>query len=141
MSPARVLASGIALLAIAGCETPSKAPAMASERALPGTSWVGVVPDTIERSQAPRLEFATDGTLTGYTGCNQLRGSYVLHGDRLEIVAITSKRACVGAGGDVEQRFLTVITGSPRYRVGERGLTITSAKGERFEFSEAPRSN
>ncbi len=110
---------------------------MAVDRALPGTSWVGIVPDTIEKSQAPQLEFASGGRLTGYTGCNRLSGSYAIHGDRLEIVAFTTKRGCVGPGGDIEKRFLAVVTGSPRYRIDARGLTISNAAGERFEFLEA----
>jgi heat shock protein HslJ len=107
-------------------------------RELGGTKWTGIVEGDMPATQLPRLEFFADGKLMGYTGCNTLRGSFTVTGDRLEIVAITTKRGCDGLAGRVEQRFLEVITGSPRVKVGARDLTITSASGTRFDFRETP---
>lgn len=136
MTALRALAAAFATVAIAGCDSLAKPSAMTS-RELPGTSWVGVVPETIARGQEPQLQFASGGKLTGYTGCNRLSGSYTIYGDRLEIVAFTTKRACAGEGSEVERRFLAVVTGSPRFLIDARGLTIANASGERFEFLEA----
>ncbi|APV50334.1 hypothetical protein BWI17_11910 [Betaproteobacteria bacterium GR16-43] len=106
------------------------------------TTWI--VPGVAtEGDQAPRLVFSTLGKVTGFTGCNQLTGTYRLEGDRLEVAAATTKRACVGAGGEVEARLLAILADRPRVLIGSENMVLTAPKGGRIEFipqGRAPQS-
>lgn len=106
------------------------------------TTWVvaGAVP---EGAQPARLVFSTLGKVTGFTGCNQLTGSYRLEGDRLEVAAATTKRACAGGGGEAEARLLAVLADRPRVLIGPDNMVLTAPKGGRIEFvpqGRAPQS-
>jgi len=107
-------------------------------RTLSGSRWVGSVDEKAERGEVPRLEFTREGRIVGFTGCNLLNGSYRLEGDRLEVAVATTKRACLGAGGQAEARLLAVLADHPRVKIGARMLTLVGSKGATFEFSEAP---
>ena len=76
--------------------------------------------------------------MSGNTGCNRLSGSYRLEGDRLEVVAATTKRACLGAGGDAEQKLLAVLADRPRVKMDGRRLVLTASSGATFVLEAAP---
>ncbi|QJR15831.1 META domain-containing protein [Usitatibacter palustris] len=111
---------------------------------LANTRWVAVgmnaqkwLPTGNDREQlgnAPRLEFGGDGRVTGYTGCNNLNGTYKLSGDRLEMVVATTKRACAGPGGEFEGVLAGILIDSPRVSLNGRNIVITGAKGAKVEF-------
>jgi heat shock protein HslJ len=86
----------------------------------------------------PRLEFTRDGRVSGFTGCNLLSGSYRLEEDRLEVVAATTKRACLGAGGESEEKLLAVLGDRPRVRTEARRLVLTGTKGGTVVLEPAP---
>ena len=55
--------------------------------------------------------FASDGRVSGSTGCNNFSGEYVVDGDKIDIGPLaTTRRACVPALGDQESRFLDVMS-------------------------------
>jgi len=108
-------ALSLLLAACAGSppETPRAAAAsMPEPLTLAGTGWT--VPGAASPSAAARLEFSAAGRVTGYTGCNMLTGSYTYDGDRLEVAAATTKRACIGAGNETEALMLAILAGRPR---------------------------
>ena len=130
---ARLVAGAAAFLA--AC---ASAPAPEPPPPLAGTRWIGVVAGDPDPRTLPRLEFI--GTrVTGYTGCNMLNGGWRTEGTQLRIgPLVTTKRACAGPEGDVEQRFIAAAAG-PATREGDR-LVFTGPNGERFEFRAAAAS-
>jgi heat shock protein HslJ len=76
--------------------------------ALAGTSWtltdLGGMTDFV--GLVPTLEFAADGTVAGFTGCNRFHGPYAVAGGDLKIGnVVTTKMACPRAS-EVEGKYL-----------------------------------
>jgi heat shock protein HslJ len=83
---------------------PTEAPAAA----LAGTSWIltdlGSMTDFA--GLVPTLQFAADGTVAGFAGCNQFHGPYTAVGGDLKIgTLVTTKMACLRAS-EVEGKYL-----------------------------------
>jgi len=129
---ALTLACGLLTLA---CAAPAP-PAEAARPSLEGTSWV-MAGAKSDPASTPRLEFTREGRLAGFTGCNLLSGSYRLEGERLEVVAATTKRACLGPAGDAEAKLLAVLADRPRVSVEATRLVLTGARGGTFELVAA----
>ena len=102
---------------------------------LAGTRWKGVV-EGADEGTTPWLEFV-DGRVAGYTGCNMLSGPWRMDNGEVRMgPLVTTKRACVGPGGEVERRLLAAVNDRAHItREGER-LVASGPDGERFEFSE-----
>ena len=111
--------------------------AQAGPPSLEGTRWV-MAGARSDAESTPRLDFSGEGRVSGNTGCNRLSGSYRLEGDRLEVVAATTKRACLGAGGDAEQKLLAVLADRPRVKMDGRRLVLTASSGATFVLEAAP---
>ncbi len=108
----------------------------AAAASMVGTRWKGIAPGVDER-QLPWLEFVVEGRLSGFTGCNLLHGAWKNEGGEVRIgPLVTTKRGCVGPGGDMEKRLLATLT--PQSRVTREGgrLVFTAPGGERLEFVE-----
>lgn len=119
-----------------GVERPAASPAVT--KTLVGTRWVGVVENGADPHARPRLEFVSEGRVSGYTGCNLFSGAWKMEGGDVRVgwLAMT-KRMCVGDGGEIEKRFLAATgPGSRGRREGDR-LVFTGPKGERFELEPA----
>ena len=114
--------------------------AVASTTSLVGTRWTGVVEGADPR-MLPRLEFATQGRVVGFTGCNMLSGAWSVVGGEVKLGPMaTTKRGCVGPEGDIERRVLAVLGENSRVtRQGDK-LILTGPDGARFEFVEAAAS-
>jgi heat shock protein HslJ len=105
---------------------------------LTGTRWVGVVDRDADHRTLPRLEFVTEGRLSGYTGCNMLSGSWRVDGERVRIERlVTTKRLCVGPEGDTERRLLAAMGAGSRVERHGGKLSFIAPGGARFEFVEA----
>ena len=119
-----------------GGGTPAAAPAPLS-----GSRWIGVVEGNPDSRTLPRLEFAINGRLNGYTGCNMMSGGWREEGGEARFGPIVStKRFCVGPEGEVEKRVLAALApGARGVREGER-LVVIAPGGARFEFSPAAAS-
>jgi heat shock protein HslJ len=76
-----------------------------SQRLLAGSSWqlVGNFADSVR----PQLQFGTDASVSGYTGCNNFRGSYELNPETFAFkpLAVTRK-ACETEIMALEHDFL-----------------------------------
>jgi heat shock protein HslJ len=67
-----------------------------------------------------------DGRVTGYSGCNEFTGNYVVQGNLLSFgVFGMTRRYCADASGDVEQVFLGVLSKVRSWRVEQQMLLIT----------------
>jgi len=109
------------------------------EASVAGKRWVARMPEVVDASQRPRLEFVRDGRLAGYTGCNMLAGKWRVEGGtiRLEALAAT-KRGCMGPAGDVEKRFLASVNGTSRVSLEGTALVGEGQGGERIAFADDP---
>ena len=92
-----------------GCGGGATAPA---PPALEGTQWRVVAIDGRAVPAAATIHF-DGGRVTGSAGCNRFTGGWRMERDRLTLdrLALT-RRACVGAAGAVEARFVA-IAGTP----------------------------
>ena len=120
------------LLGLAAC-----AAAPATGGSLAGTRWVGVVDKSVDANSTPRLEFVGEGRVSGYTGCNMLSGTWSMEGAQVRFGSVaTTKRGCLGPGGDIEKRLLAVLGGEAKARREGDRLVIEGPGGARFEFRE-----
>jgi heat shock protein HslJ len=122
---------------------PAAAPRAAASQApdapsLVGTRWTGVVAGASDPRTLPRLEFATQGRVVGFTGCNMLSGAWSIAGGEVKFgPMVTTKRGCVGPEGEVERRLLAVLGENSRVTREAHKLILTGPDGARFEFVEA----
>jgi len=127
-----VALSALVMACAAAPPEPPRAAAAPDPVSLAGTGWN--VPGAANPSATPRLEFSTSGRVTGFTGCNMLTGSYTFDGDRLEVAAATTKRACIGAGNETEALMLAILAGRPRASISGNKLILTTPDGKRLEL-------
>ena len=128
-------------LALVACATGPEgtAPPPAAPQSLVGTRWVGVTADDVDPRQRPRLEFVSAERVAGYTGCNMLSGTWSMQGGEAKLgPLVTTKRACIGPGAEIERRVVSALAGSMR-REGER-LVFVAPDGARYEFIPAQAS-
>ena len=125
-------------LLLGGCAAPAAAPRAAeAASSLAGTSWVGVIDPAVDKNAVPRIEFAP-GRLTGFTGCNMMSGAWSAEADAARVSGVVAtKRMCLGAGNDVEQRVLAALAAGSRVTRERDRLVFTSPSGARFEFTRA----
>ena len=81
---------------------------------------------------APTIAFGADGRASGWTGCNRWSGAWTLTGEALSLERISStRRACRGATGAREARFLRVLEGVRTFDVrGDGALVLGTSAGE-----------
>lgn len=132
----------LSVLGLAACAAApggaGPAPAITAA-SLQGTRWVGVVAESVDRRQVPRLEFVREGRLSGFTGCNLISGSWSVEGGVFKLGPVaTTKRFCVGPEMEIEKRVLAAMgEGAKLTREGGK-LVMVGTGGARFEFTEAP---
>ena len=129
-------------LALVACATGPEgvaSPGAAPAQGLVGTRWVGLAAGEVDPRQLPRLEFVTAERVTGYTGCNTLSGTWSVVGGEARLgPLVTTKRACIGPGAEIERRVVAALAGSMR-REGDR-LVFVAPGGARYEFTPAQAS-
>jgi len=99
--------------------------------ALEGGPWTllelnGAVARLPTGERQPYLLFQPqDGRVSGYSGCNEFTGNYVVQGDVLSFgVFGMTRRFCADTAGDVEQVFLGVLSKVRSWRVEQQMLLI-----------------
>ena len=102
-----------------------------SSTSLPGSTWTvtSINGKTTEAEGTPTIEFGSDGTVAGTTGCNRYSGKVAIDGDKITFGPMTSTLiGCEGAIADQEQAFLAAMDGATNWSVGSSGdLTIKGA--------------
>ena len=69
--------------------------------------------------------------LSGFTGCNRLGGTYLLAGDSLEFLGMTTTRmACSQPGASVEMVFMQNLESVSRWHRRGKNLELLNAKGQ-----------
>jgi heat shock protein HslJ len=135
----RVLATTLLLGALAGCAAqstaPPTAPSGAVQPALLGTTWAAVEIDgkPVEATEPQRPNIvlsASDGRVTGTTGCNRVAGSFTQQGAALRFGMLASTRmACVPDRGPVENAFLAALDATTAQAVTGGTLELRDAAG------------
>jgi heat shock protein HslJ len=148
----RAASLALAVCAATACASPgepqpaAKAPAAmpaapaaaAAAASLAGTRWIGVVDAGADPQSIPRLEFV-GSRLTGFSGCNLMSGAWRTEGGEVRFSnVVTTRRACVGAGGEIERRLLAAMGEASRVRREGGRLVIEAPGGARFEFTQVP---
>jgi heat shock protein HslJ len=102
---------------------------------LTGTVWVldGLVDNdsvssTIADSRAT-LEFFTDGSLIGSTGCRDLNGSYELDGSLIDVARLNADGECDDDLAGQDEHVVTVLEGGFDYVIDHQTLTLTGEDG------------
>ncbi len=92
--------------------------------------------------EAVTVRFA-DGRITGFSGCNQLVGSYTLDGEKLVLGQLGgTMMACPEPARSTEDQFLKAFSGTMRVVVEGDNLTLVPESGGdalRFEREAPPR--
>jgi heat shock protein HslJ len=91
---------------------------------LAGTSWtlreMGGTADFAHL--IPTLVVGTDGTLSGFAGCNQFNAPYAISGTDFTVGSLTTtKMACTRPGSVVEADYLQGLVGVTSWRIDETG--------------------
>jgi heat shock protein HslJ/membrane-bound inhibitor of C-type lysozyme len=127
--------SPFALFAAAALVLPMSATrAQGASAGIEGTAWL--VEDiagqgVIDRAQTT-IGFDTSGRVSGSTGCNRYTGAATIENEVLRFGQLAStRRACVPALMDQEQKFLRALEGVRGYAVAANGLLhLHGASGE-----------
>ncbi len=98
-----------------------------------GTQWtlLEINASAIDLPDTASLNFdEKDRSISGFTGCNRLFGSYTHQGDRFAISKLgMSKRFCTGAQGELEQRLVKQLQTADRIRILDGQLLISGPFG------------
>ena len=85
----------------------------------------------------PYLQFIDAGRLSGFTGCNNFSGGFILEGANLELdPGAMTKKACPGTG---EEKFIQTLSKVSHFKVSKDQLTLMD--GDSALMSLLPRKN
>lgn len=122
-----LIASGLVLSTCAGCGASAD---------LNGSSWNLVYYGPTEKQMPAavgiqtRLDFGTDGTVSGNMGCNSFGGNFeVKNGKIVFSQMVSTMMACQGPQMDQESGVLRVLTGTVSFQVVNNTLTIHDVGG------------
>ncbi len=129
--PESTILLALIVLTLAGCSTEQAAPAIE----LRGSAWQAEDIDQggiIDNSVAT-IEFGSDGRVSGSTGCNRYFGSVTRADGHFSLSEVgSSRRACVPAIMNQEQRFLDALLEAERIEVqDDLWLQLFDAQGNR----------
>jgi heat shock protein HslJ len=104
---------------------------------LVGTNWVlGDLPGQVLADVRPTIAFTGDGTVTGNAGCNTFNGSYTAEGSNLTFSPLaTTRMACEGAAGTIEQAFLPALQATTAYEITSDGNLVLTSGSTTLTFS------
>jgi len=119
------------LLAIWGCQLAERG--NAAGESLIGAAWLAEDLEkrgVLDRAQTT-IHFDSQERVSGSTGCNSYSASYKLKGNGLRFgPAAATRRACVPALMDQEQRFTRVLDATTSYRQDGEFLRLFNDQGQ-----------
>ena len=110
-----------AAILVAACSSASSTPAPTAPATLPGTSWLlslqgGSAPAA---RQLPTLVFGTDGTVSGFTGCDPYTGTFTVNGQTLAFAGLArtpSNNQCAPEVVTAADAFMAALGGVTGWR-------------------------
>ncbi len=79
------------------------------------------------------LNFAGDGTVNGFSGCNTFTGNYVTDGDKITIGPLaTTRKTCADPANAMEEetQYLNALQSATNFEVQGTSLTLQLSTGE-----------
>jgi len=74
--------------------------------------------------------FGTDGTVSGFSGCNTFNGPYTLSGDAIKIGPLaTTRKACAADAMTIESQYLAALASSTTAELAPTTLGLRDASG------------
>jgi putative lipoprotein len=119
--------------AVPSSDTPSTAAPSAASAGLVGTVWTvtSVKGTFVDATKPPTMDFASDGMLSGTTGCNTYSGPYTVDGSSLVVgPLIMTLVGCAGPTGNVEALFAPAIQGATAWAIDADGNLRLSGAGD-----------
>lgn len=84
--------------------------------------------------ERPRLEFNSEGQLTGSSGCNNISSTYTTDGIKISFgPMIATKMACPGDG---ESKFLAALKQATDYKIDGLKLYLLAGGKEKLQFKK-----
>lgn len=84
--------------------------------------------------ERPRLEFNSEGRVTGTSGCNQISSTFTTEGLKIALgPMIATKMACPGNG---ESKFLTALKQVTDFRIEGLKLYLQAGGTEKLQFKK-----
>jgi heat shock protein HslJ len=84
--------------------------------------------------ERPRLEFNSEGRVTGTSGCNNISSTYTTDGVKLSFgPMIATKMACPGGG---ESKFLAALNQATDYKIENLKLYLLAGGKEKLQFKK-----
>ncbi len=116
------LGATLALAAVVGACTGGATPAPTTPTQLAGTSWsLGLQGGTQPAAQQPpTLAFGTDGSVSGFTGCEPFAGTFTSSGSSLTISGLTktsSDNQCAPSVVTAADAYLAALGGVTAWQV------------------------
>ncbi|MGH3489606.1 MAG: META domain-containing protein [Actinopolymorphaceae bacterium] len=116
------------------------------DRPLEGTRWkLTSIIDGEAASSVPKLEktpyveFADNGEVKGFDGCNGVGGTAKVEGSTIEFGSLMGTLiACPGDAGEVETTVLDVLKGKVRFAIDADQLRLKHPDGKGLVFTAAP---
>ncbi len=132
-APAAADSAGASAAADSLAPAAPESPAPATPAApLEGTEWRLVdiggqpAPAGADSTSHPGFTLLPDGKVQGSAGCNRIRGSYKLDGEKLKFGPLaTTRMACPAM--ETETAFLKALEATTRYQVSGSSLTLYGA--------------
>jgi heat shock protein HslJ len=124
----RVLGFLAALSALGACAQTVGAAAVPLE----GRDWVltRIEGQAVAASRPPSLRVdGAAGKVAGFSGCNRYTGSATVSGAKLKFGPLAGTRMACVDGMELEQRYLTLLAQTDRYRI--EGDTLLLLSGDR----------
>jgi heat shock protein HslJ len=121
----------LALLAVAGmilaaCGGSGATPRPTVPTGLPGTEWtLGLQAGTAPAANArPTIVFGSDGSVTGFGGCNNYSGTYVTSGAQITVAGLETQPAafeCAPEVIDFQQQYLDALASATTWSMADAG--------------------
>jgi len=136
-----------ALWPVVASAAPPASAASAGNLRLRDTRWVlqslnGAPVARLEQGAATHLVLhAASQHLSGFAGCNGLRGRYTQRGTQLALSALASTRkVCSPPLMQQEQRFIELLGSADAYRIEGQTLSLLQGEVVRLSFKAAGRN-
>lgn len=119
----------LGMVMLAGCGSKEAAPLNTEtiKSRLLDKKWTcqKMVEREVRSETKPYIEFKADGTVVGNGGCNDFRGQYTLDAEEISFGPLASTRkACMGALGELEFSFHTLLSKVDRLQVEDDELLL-----------------
>lgn len=123
---AMLFVTALVAVAVAACGGSEATPRPTVPPDLPGTEWtLGLQAGTAPAANArPTLTFGTDGTVSGFGGCNNYAGTFTTSGSLMTIAGLETQEtasSCAPEVLDFQQQYLDSLASTTGWAAADMG--------------------